>query len=58
MSKNPQGGGALCINLDRDAHLRIFSIYPKNKQASNFNHSKITAFLVPKTNVIVVLQLR
>ena len=28
---NPKrgGGGALCINLDRDAHLRIFSVYPK-----------------------------
>ena len=25
----PGGGGALCINLDRDAPPRIFSVYPK-----------------------------
>ena len=23
------GGGVLCINLDRDAHLRTFSVCPK-----------------------------
>ena len=27
---NTGGGGALCINLDWDAHLWIFSVYPKN----------------------------
>ena len=24
-----QGAGVLCINLDRDAQLRTFSVYPK-----------------------------
>ena len=40
------GGEALCINLDRDAHLRIFSTQKRN---STFRF---------KANVILVLQLK
>ena len=52
------GGGALRINLDRDAHLRIFSVYPKNNRLQISTPKKYQHFLVPKTNVILVLQLR
>ena len=41
------GGGGTLYNLNRDAHLRIFLVYPKSN--SNFYF---------KTNVISVLQLR
>ena len=54
----PGGGGALCINLDRDAPPRIFSVYPKKITAFRFQPPKITEFLVPETDVILVLQFR
>ena len=61
-------GWAFCINLNRDVHLLTFLVHLKNNrlQISTLkkitghysNLKRVTAFLVPKTNVILVLQLR
>ena len=52
------GLGVFCINSDRDAHLRTSSVYPPKITGFKFQTPKITAFLVPKANVILVLLLK
>ena len=46
--------GALCINLERDTLAGDISLYTK----ITGSRLKMTAFLVPETNVILVFQFR
>ena len=48
--------GALCINLDRDAHLRHFQFTPKNNRLQISNPTKVSGTSYKKLNLMNILQ--
>ena len=55
---NPQGGGGTLHKFGQGCSFEDIFRLPKKITGFRFQTQKITAFLVPKTNVISVLQLR